>query len=168
MKKIIIYTLVIFTSLSWISCQEDPEPGGTATQDVAGEWWVRGYIDDGAGNLTLIVDYVKLSTFNTSSNTTDSLWVWDNGNFWDFQVKAAYDPATKTFSVTEGTNVSYPDSEVTIIDGKILLGQGLSSSGVKTDSIYLSSSYNDDTPAYGTQYVLAGHRRTGFLEDEHE
>ncbi len=170
MKKIIGYIFLVSVAFFTIGCQEDPEPGGTATQEVAGEWWVRVYVDDGDGvideNDNIIGSYIKVMTFNTSLNTADSLWVYDVGNFWQFQVKAAFDKASKTFSVTEGKNASN-DSEVTITDGAVFLGQGKSTSGVKTDSIYFSSSFSDDSPAYGTEYVIAGHRRTGFLEDEH-
>jgi hypothetical protein len=173
MKKITIYTLLVCISLLWIGCQEDPEPGGTAIQDVAGEWWVRIYIGGTTEN-DIVVDYVKVTTFNTASNSSDSLWIYDNLNIWEFQVKAGYDKANKSFSASQARNISYPDSEVTITDGKVLLGQGRSSSGVQTDSIHFVVSFNDDTDAngdpdpYGTQYIIAGHRRTGFLEDEHE
>ena len=174
MKKIAINIFLIGLAFTWTACQEFDEPGGTATQDVAGEWWVKYYIDDGSGNLINIFgDYTKASTFNTAANTDQQLWISDLGNFWDFQVKAAYDPTAKTFSVAEGENVSY-DSQVTLEDGKILLGEGLSSSGVKTDSIYFVVSFsdetdvNDDPTPYATKIIVAGHRRTGFLEDEHE
>ncbi len=173
MKKLTIYTLLISVSLFWAACQEDPEPGGTATQDVAGEWWVTYYIDDGAGNLVDISGgYLKAMTFNTADNTADKLWVSDLGNFWDFQVKVDYDASGKTFAISEGENVSY-ESEVTIEDGRMLLGQGESTSGVKTDSIYFVASFSDETTSgnptpYATKIIVAGHRRTGFLEDEHE
>lgn len=173
MKKLTIYTLLISVSLFWVGCQDDPEPGGTATQDVAGEWWVTYYLDDGSGNLIDISGgYLKAMTFNTAANTANSLWVSDLGNFWDFQVKVDYDASAKSFAVSEGQNVSY-DSEVTIEDGHVLLGQGLSTSGVKTDSIYFVASFSDETTAgnptpYATKIIVAGHRRTGFLEDEHE
>jgi hypothetical protein len=166
MKKISIYIFLACVSLLWVGCQEDPEPGGTATQDVAGEWWVTVFTDDGSGILEdYSGGYVKVSTFNTSSNTADSLWIYDNDHIWEFQVKAAYDKNAKTFSVTDGQNVSY-DSKVTITDGQVFLGQGLSSSGVKTDSIYFTATFDDDTDAL--LYIVSGHRRTGFLEDEHE
>lgn len=170
MKKIIIFTFLVSASLFWSGCQEDPEPGGTATQDVAGEWWVRVYIDDGVGALDendMVLDYVKLMTFNTASNSPDSLWIYDVDHIWEFQVKAGFDKTSKTFSVSQGQNVSY-DSQVTIADGQVFLGQGRSSSGVQTDSIYFVATFSDDAPAYGTEFIVAGHRRTGFLEDEHE
>jgi hypothetical protein len=161
------YILLAIAAITFASCQPDPEPGGTATQDVAGEWWVQYYEDDGAGNLTQLSDYLKLSTFNTAANTPDSIWISDLAHFWDIQVKVPLNYSAKTFAIEEGDNVSYA-SKVTIRDGKVLLGQGKSSSGVKTDSIYVKMLFDDDTTPYGTIYVAAGHRRTGFLEDEHE
>jgi hypothetical protein len=156
MKKITIYTVIVCISLLWIGCQDDPEPGGTY------------YVDDGSGNLVDILGgYYKAMTFNTASNTTDSIWVSDLGHFWTFQVKVAYDKESKTFSATEGQNVSY-DSKVTITDGKVLIGEGTSTSGVQTDSIYFVASFDDDVTPYANNFIVAGHRRTGFLEDEHE
>lgn len=38
MKKIIGYIFLVSVAFFTIGCQEDPEPGGTATQEVAGEW----------------------------------------------------------------------------------------------------------------------------------
>jgi hypothetical protein len=166
MKRYIGYMLLSCLALVQIACQEDPAPGGTVAEKAAGEWWVKFYMDDGTGNLELLdAGYYKAMTFNTAANN-DSIWVTDMGNFWDFQVKARFNKSNNTFEVSEGTNVSY-ESEVTITDGKVLLGQGRSSSGVKTDSIYFVTSFSDDDPAYGAEYIIAGHRRTGFLEDEH-
>jgi hypothetical protein len=172
MKNITIYTFLVCISLLFIGCQEDPEPGGTATQDVAGEWWVRVYVG-GTDESNIALDYVKVMTFNTASNRSDSLWIYDVDNIWEFQVKVGYDKATKTFAVSQAPNVTY-ESQVTVTDGKVLLGQGRSTSGVQTDSIYFVASFSDDSDIngdpdpYGTEYIIAGHRRTGFLEDEHE
>lgn len=174
MKKLTLYTLLLCVALVWTGCQEDPEPGGTATQDVAGEWWVNYYVDGGSGNLTNVGGgYSKVMTFNTAANTASNIWVSDVGNFWDFQVKVDYNANSKTFSASEAQNVSY-DSKVTVEEGKFLLGKGTSTSGVKTDSIYFVVSFSDETDAadaptpYATKVIVAGHRRTGFLEDEHE
>lgn len=169
MKKFSAYILVISGLLLAVSCQESPDPGGTATQAVAGEWWVKYYVSDGAGGLIeLDPGYYKAMTYNTAANTPDSIWVTDLAHFWDFAVKVGFDKSTNTFSASEVTNISYDDSEVTITNGQVLLGQGKSTSGVTTDSIYFVASFNDDSPAYGNEYIIAGHRRTGFLEDEHE
>ena len=174
MKKFAIYTLLICVSLLGVGCQDEPEPGGTATQDVAGEWWVSYYLDDGSGNLVDIWGgYTKAMTFNTAENSATSLWVTDVGNFlYPFQVKVDYNANDKTFSVSQGANVD-DDGEVTIEDGRVLLGQGTSTSGVKTDSIYFVASFSVETDAannptpYASKVIVAGHRRTGFLEDEH-
>jgi hypothetical protein len=166
MRKYITYILLSGLALIQVACQEDPAPGGTNTEKAAGEWWVQVYADDGSGNLEFVQEgYFKALTFNTAANN-DSIWVTDDGGFWDFQVKAHFSKSDNTFEVAEGTNISY-ESEVTITDGKVLIGKGHSTSGVKTDSIYFVSSYSDDSPAYGAEYIIAGHRRTGFLEDEH-
>lgn len=167
MRRIIIFLGVILAAAGVISCQEDPAPGGTRVQDMAGEWWVHYEVETSPGNYTEVgLGYVKLMTYNTASNT-DSMWVNDLAHFWDFKVKTGANPATKTFAVTEQIETEH-GAGVTIEQGQVLTGQGRSVSGVTTDSIHFVVSFSDDVPAYGNKYRVSGHRRTGFLEDELE
>jgi hypothetical protein len=51
-----------------------------------------------------------------------------------------------------------------VLEGKIIADAGHSKTGVVTDSIYIKAVFSDDP---GTEYEMAGHRRTGFVEDDY-
>jgi hypothetical protein len=169
MKRHYNLILMILTVLVLGSCEQDePEVKTTKAYPMTGEWWVQVYADDGAGNLEdASGGYIALLTFNTASDGTDSLWITDVGNFWDFQVKAGMNYSGRSFATDEAVNFNYDDSFVKITNGKIIEGGGLSTSKVKTDSIYFEAAFSDDSEPYATKYVFRGVRRTGFLEDEH-
>lgn len=167
MKNIYIISLFLALGFTTACEKDDPEIQNTATYPVSGEWWVTYQVRDAQGQLEDVGGgYHHFLTFNTASNKADSIWVSDAGEFWDFQVKAGLNLANRTFAVNEGQNISY-DSKVRINNGKVLLGQGRSTSGVVTDSLYLEAAFDDDEEPFGTTYIISGHRRTGFLEDEH-
>jgi hypothetical protein len=167
MKHIIKFLGIVAFAAMVLACQPEPDAGGTKVQDMAGEWWVTYQVETSPGVFEDVAGgYYKMMTYNTASNS-DTLWVDDLEHFWEYKVKVAATPGTKSFSITEGDNVAY-ESGVTIENGQILTGKGKSVSGVVTDSIYFEASFSDDGPPYGTKYIVSGHRRTGFLEDELE
>ena len=47
--------------LTLAACEKDPEPGGTAVESMAGEWWLQ---------LDRSGDYYHFSTYNTSANSS--------------------------------------------------------------------------------------------------
>ena len=61
-------------------------------------------------------------------------------------------------------NDAYPVKMI-IKSGKIIPDGGKSKTGVVTDSISFVVGFGDDTP--GFEYVVSGHRRTGFVEDDY-
>lgn len=124
MKKIIC-SLFAILALSLISCDKD-EPGGTATQDVAGEWYVTFDLIDSDGDVTPAADLLDLGwfyadkgivrTFNTAANVADQMCISDMESFGYgsmgtsaisqylcFNVKVAVDQAAGTFA-TEGND----------------------------------------------------------------
>ena len=150
------------------SCEkDDPEVELTSVKQAAGQWNVTYKVETSPGVFEDIfhVGYTHLSTYNTAANTGEQIWVDDEGNFWDYKVKSNFDPSNLTLSGSELENTSY-ESKVTITDGKIILDEGRSKTGVQTDSIYFRVSFNDDDEPYGTIYHVSGHRVTGFVEDE--
>jgi hypothetical protein len=174
MKKLFAYIFIASAAMIGVSCQEDLEPGGTKAQDMAGEWWVTYQIqsspnvfeDVGGG-------YYKLMTYNTASDT-EEIWIDDLAHFGPFKIKSPAQTSDLTFSATGATSVVPYDEDddgnplflgITLNNGKVLTGEGLSISGVKTDSIYMEVEFDVDP---GTIYYVSGHRRTGFLEDELE
>ena len=54
------------------ACKKDEPVGGTAVQDLSGEWWVQ---IDGEG------DYYGISTYNTADNSSTQMWL-NLTNFW--------------------------------------------------------------------------------------
>ena len=163
------HILLLFLGLGLTTAceKDDPEIQNTATYPVSGEWWVTYQVRNAEGQLEDVGGgYYPLLTYNTASNRPDSIWVSDANSFWEYQVKAGLDLPNRAFAINEGQNVAY-DSKVRIANGKVLMGQGRSTSGVVTDSLYLEVAFDDDEEPYGTTYIVSGHRRTGFLEDEH-
>jgi hypothetical protein len=142
------------------SCQKELEIGETATKKMAGEWFLR-TSDDGGQTWG---DYTHFSTYNTASNSSSEMWIDDLETFWQMKGKVNIDLNNKTFSGTDIQN-EYYESTFTITDGKIL-EKAAKASGSKTvtDSLYFKATFSDDP---GTEYILAGYRKTGFLEDEH-
>ena len=68
MKKYLILLLTAL-SVSFTSCDNETEPGGTAVEKMAGDWWVTATImqngneagDSGAGHF-------RMYTYNTAAN----------------------------------------------------------------------------------------------------
>lgn len=170
--NIILCLLVVsITAASLSSCQKDEKIGGTAVQSLSGEFWVK--LDNGTDPTgTFDNSYYTLSTYNTSSNKADSMWV-DDGfasatgkPFWQIKGKVATDVSNRTFSGADIANQDY-DSKFTIINGKILPKAATApGTKLKTDSIYLEIQFNDD-PVPGTIHKVGGYARTRFDADDH-
>jgi hypothetical protein len=162
MKK--IYYLMALCVMIFTSCQKEEEVGGTAMQSMAGEWFVRMSAD---GGKTFGPDYYHFSTYNTADNSQTTMWFDDLKTFWQTKGKVSVNLENKTFSGENIKNVTYADSFFTVLDGK-LLEKAAKASGSKTvtDSIYFKMRFSDDDDP-STEYVFAGYRKTGFLEDEH-
>jgi len=170
MKKtnIIFTILIVLLVVTVESCRKDPKVGGTAVQNLSGEWWVK--IDNGndpTGDFG--PDYYNFSTYNTASNTPDSMWVDDDNNaksFWDVKGKVHTNVANRTFSAANIDNQDYT-STFTITNGKII-PKGAHASGTKdvVDSIYFEITFSDD-PVPGTLHKVGGYKRTGFAQDDH-
>jgi len=172
--------------VSFQSCEKKYEPGGTAVQDMAGDWWVTNqqsvdeyyYIFQGEGQMPdeanienwewdYIYDdsHTNIYTYNTAANLPTEMFVEDGGSFWDYKVKVKVDYNAKTFEVPTTANLAYDGCDVTIIKGKVLKGAATSPSGTPVDSIVFYVKFSDDN--YGFTYTkVSGFRRTGFPEDD--
>ena len=170
MKKYSIL-IIFFTLIAVNACKKDSldtygsgDAGKSSTYPVSGEWWVKYSLGTSYES-----DYYKLLTYNLATNKGDSIWVDDNGDFWNESIKfkSVVDVKNKTFSVKNAVNIndgSANPTKVTLLDGKVLLGVATTTSGNKSDSIYVKFIYSDD-PA--DTFVCAGYRRTGFQADDH-
>ncbi|MFD0792125.1 lipid-binding protein [Mucilaginibacter litoreus] len=172
-KRNIIVGMLLATmgAASFSSCQKDEKIGGTAVQNLSGEYWIK--IDNGADPTGTFDDsYYTISLYNTSSNRADSVWIDDGYEsatgvpFWQIKGKIAADANNRTFSGTDIANQEY-DSKFTIKNGKIL-SKAATAPGtkLKTDSIYFEIQFNDD-PVPGTIHKVAGYARTRFDADDH-
>lgn len=165
MKKIILVFAVICTSVL-ISCENEVDPGQNSLMKMSNEWWAQIYVPDGSGGLTDIGQgYQHLMTSNTASGTADSLFVDDFDGLLELKAKVACNASTLTFTTNgEPVRERYTDGTVIIENGRVLVKGGKSTSGVTVDSIYFEAEFDWDP---GQVYILAGHGRTGFPEDEH-
>ena len=148
------------TSLSACVKESDDDAGGTATQAMAGEWWIQIGID----NELLVPNYFKILTYNTAENISSKMWIDDQENLWPFKIKMDVNPAEKTFSANASES-EYGDITVTLQNGKIIPGAVIApNSKAVTDSIYVEAEFSDDP---GTIYQLSGYRRTRWQVDDH-
>ena len=165
MKKI-FFIVGVALVLGLASCENEIDPGQNAVEKVSNEWWGQIYVPDGSGGLTDIGQgYQHLLTSSTASGTADSIFIDDFDGLLELKAKVACNVNDLTFT-TNGTAVleRYTDGTVIIGNGKIFIDGGRSTSGVTVDSIYFEAEFDWEP---GQIYVIAGHGRTGFLEDEH-
>ncbi|RYU91394.1 hypothetical protein EWM62_05485 [Mucilaginibacter terrigena] len=163
--------LTVLVAATFTSCQKDEVIGGTAVQNLSGEFWVK--LDDGADPTGTFDDsYYTLSTYNTASNKPDSLWIDDNNDspsgkpFWAIKGKILANVGNLAFSGKDVENQIY-DSHFTITNGKILRNAATApGTKLKTDSIYFEVQFDDD-PVPGTTHKVSGYARTRFDADDH-
>lgn len=156
--KTLLYITIAFTLFT--SCDEggDPDPGGTTTKNFAGDWHIIVLDSDG----TALTPYGLFTTYNAASND-ENFWIDDHDNTFELKTKVQVkDFNTLTFGATNSEEI-YAGHNVNITNGKILKGAAHSFAGHVVDSIYFEVEYVEDP---GTIYKFAGHKRTGFLEDE--
>lgn len=173
MKKT-IYLMMMCVAALLTSCDKD-DVGGTATEAMAGEWYVTvTCVDESGATVYEDDEFFGLGkflvlTYNTADNSADKMWVDDQGNFWEFQVKVDIDQENLTFTSNGEVANNYYECNVDISDGKILYGAATTPSGVAADSIVFYVTFDDDPyPAYYgfAKYKVAGHRYTGFDADD--
>lgn len=157
MKLIKYIPLVMLAAVLAVSCTKKQDVGLTSTVNMAGEWWVKYYL-----NNTAATGYFKMTSYNTSDPNSGKVWV-DDGHFWPLKAKFDVDYANLTFkSMASTPNVEVTNGTVRVIEGKIILGAGRSLSGNTVDSIYLKMEFSDDP---GNEYEIKGHYDTGFFSD---
>lgn len=165
--KYIKYSLILLV-FGLLSCDLGSEPAieGTKLQAMCGEWYIGVFAngeDIGNGGRFLI------TTSNTAANNETDLIINDHELLTPdadpVAVVAKVNLPAMTFDKADKLpNMEAGKAAISIIEGKILKGAATSTGGNKTDSIYVKFTFEND-PA--TEWIYAGYRRTGFLEDEH-
>ncbi|WP_330441856.1 lipid-binding protein [Flavobacterium sp. C4GT6] len=156
--------LVGIFAFSITSCDVDgyDDYGMETTPSVAmnGEWWID-IIDEASGSV--LAQHILHKTYDTNAGD-GRMYIDDNQNGYWIKGTVAVDLNGLTFTTTDEDNLVDPGSTFNVTDGKVLKNAAHSESGVVTDSIYFKGEFSYDP---GTIIIFAGHKRTGFLEDEY-
>lgn len=174
MKKYLKYITLMLLIAGFTSCAKE-DVGGTAVQDMAGEWYV--VIDgvDEDGNV-LYPDFydegtVAIYTYNTVNNDGNVMWLNLN-NFWGASVIVNINYGAKTFSALNAYMYDEEDDDgeiypvnVDITNGVIVPNGATSPAGYTADSISFYALFEDDGYAgiYYDRLWFHGYRRTGLL-----
>ena len=109
MKKNLYITIIALCTL-FTSCEKD-EIGGTATEALAGQWYVVYDGVDADGEVTMKdpfrVGRSLLLTYNTSANDGEEIFVDDLTNFWEFKLKVDCNVSTLTFAELDESKYIY-------------------------------------------------------------
>lgn len=158
MKKYLIVLFVVFSTI-FSSCDKKAEYIEIDSQvvEAAGEWWIK------FSKTGYETGYLKVITFNTAADIATEMWISDKGNWKNIKVKCPVNIPDLTFGGTGLVNAT-TTMAVTVKNGKITKGGGLSTSGLVTDKISFEIELSTEP---GLTYKAEGTRKTGFLEDEH-
>ncbi len=167
MKNILKYFSLCLLIAAMSACEKE-EIGGTAVQEMAGEWYVMVDGVDADGNVVFEnpfgMSYVTLYTFNTNDNNPNQMYIDDEGSIWAFKVIANVDYNAMTFSAT-GAIDEYYGISVDILNGKIVKDGAKSQAGYTADSISFMVKFEDDPyidEGYWDYLWIHGYRRTGL------
>jgi|SRR5690606_5383077 len=118
--------------------------------------WVVDMTWDGsyAGNSTI-------STYNTSDNSTNAMWLDDLGHGWGLKAKVNLDPSTLSFFGNDLDELYYGVT-VTITEGQIIKDGATTPSGEMVDSIYFKAEFSDIP---GEIWEYSGYRSTAKVDD---
>lgn len=149
MKKITLFLITLLFVAG--ACEENvPETEFTATYKASGEFWVNYVETDGTAH-----GYTILSISNTADNDPDSVWITDDDNFLEFQVKVGCTLDPVTYAAEAGADIVWGD-DTSIRNGKLI-------ERADGDSIYMEIEWASDP---GNIYTTSGRRYKGFLDDD--
>ena len=164
MKKV-LYLATMLLCMAFTSCQKE-EIGGTATESLAGQWYVEANVVNADGSVIedpYGLGRIHILTYNTSANNPNEIWIDDSKNFWNFKVKATGDINNLTFSAASAQNQRGDEITVNITNGKIIKNGGVQNNGSPADYITMDVEFSDDP---GTIYRLEGVRYSGLVEND--
>lgn len=180
MKKL-VYFAALALVIAGTSCEKN-DIGGTATEAMAGQWYVTVDGVDENGNLPAD-DYADffgdgqfiVNTYNTAANDPTKMFISDLGDpSIGFTARINSDQNALTFATAGDVenasgNANARYKTVNITGGKILLGAAHQKNGSVCDSIVFYVSYPDDPfPATNgfAKYRIRGIRYSGLAEND--
>jgi hypothetical protein len=179
MKKVLYFAALLFCA-GLVSCEKD-KIGGTATESMAGDWYVTVDAADENGNAIegfedlFGLGRVHMITSNTAANVASELMIDDLGSFWTFRVKTIANPGDLSFASAAPVNANDTINNlngdpiwVKVEGGKILPRAGRQNNGSIADSIVFYVSFSDDSyPAKNgySKYKVSGIRYSGLEEN---
>lgn len=164
MKKV-LYLATMLLCMAITSCQKE-DIGGTATESLAGQWYVQANMVNADGSVIedpYGLGRFQILTYNTSANNPNEIWIDDIKNFWNFKVKANGDINTLTFGAASAENQRGDEITINITNGKIIKNGGMQNNGSPADYITMDVEFSDDP---GTIYRLEGVRYSGLAEND--
>lgn len=141
----IVNVLVFMLLFITVACNQtiENEDINIPKINLTGNWTVNAYIDS-----SLIFGPFTIATRMTTKN--DSLYIKDNGEFWNFQVKAKSINSSNTFKTKASVNeISSLGAKINILNGRV----------INNTSIAFDIQFQDDETPYGFTYTLKGHRK---------
>ena len=175
MKKVLYFAALLFCA-GLASCEKD-EIGGTATESMAGDWYVTVDCIDKAGNVA-IEDFNEgrfhVLTYNSAENVGNKLYVDDLYNLLGMKALAICDQNAMTFATPDTVdNISahskYVSDRVIVTNGKIIKNGGRQNNGSVADSISFYFEYTEDAYADAYEYKkyhIHGVRYSGLEEND--
>ena len=160
--------MAIALSFGFAGCSTETseEPGGTNVQKMAGRWDVQVDIVDESGSVLYEDPYglgtITIMTYNTADNSSNQMWLDDDGKFWAFQMKVDVDYQARTFSCPEKDYDAAGTGTAVVTGGKILEGAAKNLHGMPNDSIVFNIKFSDDDNNF--TFRVSGQRYTGFYE----
>ena len=176
MKKFVYIICSLLAGVVFTSCEKD-EIGGTATESMAGDWYVIVDCIDENGDVA-IEDFndgrFHVFTYNSADNTANKLFVDDQLNLLGMKALTICDQNNMTFATPDTVdNVTshsqYVSDRVIVTDGKIIKNKGHQNNGSLTDSISFYFEYTEDAyaAAYNyKKYHVHGIRYSGLVEND--
>lgn len=162
-RNLFVATLFLGTLAS---CEDqgydDYEEEVTPTVAMNGEWWID-ITDEATGDV--YVQHALHKTFDDNNGrmiVSDRIGSTSTFTGWYLDAPVDVNTGALTFSANEVLNTA-DESVVTITEGKIMKNAARSATGVVVDSIYFKATFDYDP---STVLIFAGHKRTGFEEDE--
>lgn len=156
-KKIRCLFVAMVFMASFTSCDNDTlaDESNIALEEMRGKWVVDMTWDGSPQGTNTI------STYNSSDNGTDAMWIDDLEHSWGLKTKVNVDFNALSFSGNDLDELYYGVT-VTITGGQIIKNGATTPTGDVVDSIYFEAEFSDIP---GEIWVYSGYKSTAQVDD---